>query len=252
MSDHAADQLRERETERQSRYDTRMEAYESGLRTRQELIEEGKEKRRQAWAQGWYVRAAAAAVVVLWHRYRKWVESCRRPVKEGPGVEDQIWQEGQAGEDAVGAFFAGTLGDEWTLIRGYQNKKGEIDALLVGPRGIHAMEIKNYKGRIRCDGDVWTRDKHDRWGNQVLFAAPITDHGGRSPSQQVNQAADVLEEFLKRTTPLVRIRRCVLFTSPEADFGDMKNPTVDALLLSRGDLATMCGPGGVRTGPPRR
>ena len=202
-------------------------------------FEEARGKRRAAWKGGRYVRAAAAALVVAWHRYRKWAESLGKPIKEGPCLEDRIWQEGQSGEDAVAAFFAKTLSDEWTLIRGYKNRKGELDGLLVGPRGIHALEIKNLKGTVHCDGDTWVRDKRDRWGNQVLFAAPISDHGGRSPSQQVNEAADVLEGFLQRTMPLVRIRRCVVFSSPEAEFGEMKDPTVDALLLSRGDLATM-------------
>ena len=234
-----ADQLRIRETERQDRYDARMEAYEGRLRAREELIEEARGKRRTAWEGGRYVRAAAAALVVAWQRYRRWLESLGKPIKEGPCLEDHIWQEGQSGEDAVAAFFAETLSDEWTLIRGYKNRKGELDALLVGPRGIHAMEIKHLKGTMRCDGDTWVRDKNDSWGNQVLVAAPIADHGGRSPTQQVNESADVLEVFLKRTMPLVRIRRCVVFSSPEAEFGEIKDPTVDALLLARGDLATM-------------
>jgi hypothetical protein len=43
---------------------------------------------------------------------------------------------GVAGERLAAAGLGRALGDEWTLLRGYRNRRGEIDLVLVGPRGL--------------------------------------------------------------------------------------------------------------------
>ena len=239
LSNHAADQLQKREVERQGRYDKEMQAYEGRLHARQDKIDAGRTKRRGAWEQGRYLQAMGHALAVVWHRSRKLMESRGKPAKQGPGVVDHIWEQGMDGEDTLAEYLARTLTDEWTLVKGYKNPKGELDAILVGPRGIYAMEIKNHKGTIHCDKDAFVRDKLDNWGNQVLWHEPICDRGGRSPSRQVNEPSDLLERYLTRTMPL-RISRCVVFTNEDAELGDVRNLTVDAVfLLSHGDLSGM-------------
>ena len=34
------------------------------------------------------------------------------------------------------------LDDSWTLFKGYRNRAGEIDYLLIGPTGLFAIEVK--------------------------------------------------------------------------------------------------------------
>ena len=52
------------------------------------------------------------------------------------------------------------LDDDWTLLRGYRNRRGEIDQLLLGPRGLFAIEVKNLNATVTVDGDRWRADKY--------------------------------------------------------------------------------------------
>ena len=58
---------------------------------------------------------------------------------------------GIEGEQLVASGLGRVLDDEWTLIRGYRNRRGEIDHLLLGPRGLIAIEGKhrNATGSLR-------------------------------------------------------------------------------------------------------
>jgi hypothetical protein len=233
LSDHTADQLRMREEERQLRHEGLMQEYEGRLRARQVRIDDAGEKRRAAWKERRYLQALGHAARIAWNRYRKAVESRARPVKEQPGAEDFIWRQGQEGEDSLTEFLSQTLDDQYIFVKGYKNAKGEIDGILLGPAGIHCMEVKNYKGTIHCDGDLWCRDKDDAWGNQVLFREQITDRAGRSPSVQLNESAERLEAFLRKVLPACKVSRHVIFTNEEACFGGLQDLTVDGVFLLR-------------------
>ena len=76
-------------------------------------------------------------------------------------------------------------GDEWVLFRGYRNRRGEIDHLLLGPRGLFAIESKHRNGTVGAVGDRWSYVKYD---NPVEHGE-MTDAQGRSPSEQVSQPA---------------------------------------------------------------
>jgi hypothetical protein len=232
LSDHAADKLQEREAQRELQYKKDLEAHEGRLQARQERIDGRKALMGEAWKQGRCVLVVGCALAMAWHRMRKAIEGMSRPVKGLPGVEDHIWLQGQEGENGLAELLAQCLTDEWTLLKGYRNRKGEIDEILVGPGGICAIEVKNLKGTISCDGDEWVRDKRDKWGNLVRANEPIVDKGGRSPSRQVNESADLLEAFLKKSLPC-RIRRYVVFTNVDAEFGHLRNLTVDGVFLMK-------------------
>jgi hypothetical protein len=81
------------------------------------------------------------------------------------GREEIVWASGNQGERRVSEFLSSQLSGDWVLISGYKNSKGEIDQILLGPRGIFAIEIKFLNGVIHCDGDLWQRDKYDKYGN---------------------------------------------------------------------------------------
>jgi hypothetical protein len=59
------------------------------------------------------------------------------------------------------------LGDAWVLLRGYRNKGGEIDDILVGPHGVMAIEVKHRSATVGCRGDESWFDKYDRGGKHV-------------------------------------------------------------------------------------
>jgi len=64
----------------------------------------------------------------------------------------------QAGHDAerrVAEEFGGLLNDDWVLFRGYRNRRGEVDGLLVGPPGLFAYEVKYHNATVCIRGDDW-------------------------------------------------------------------------------------------------
>jgi hypothetical protein len=132
---------------------------------------------------------------------------------------------GIEGEQQVADRLGHALGDEWTLLRGYRNRFGEIDHLLLGPRGLVAIESKHHSATVHCDGDSWWFDKYDRYGNHVEKGR-LEDRGGRSPSQQLNEPASALEDFLARRGQPVRVERVVLLTHPRSRLGTCRNPTL--------------------------
>jgi hypothetical protein len=155
-------------------------------------------------------------------------------------VEAAKIRAGIAGESALDQFLLSRLDDRWTLIAGYRAYRGEIDRILVGPSGVFAFEIKNLGGVIHCDGDRWWRDRTDRWGNVIEHGIPITDRGGRSPSLQLNDAADALEQLLRKNGHDIQVVRVVVFAHPKAKFGNIKNLSVNFLARLPGlDIGTL-------------
>jgi hypothetical protein len=235
LSDHTADQIKKRQAERENNYNAAVAEYTGKLQVRQARIDSLVELRTRAKEQGRRLRAAGYTYEILFARLGKTFEAWRdRPVMAQAGLDDVLWKNGHEGEERVRDHFGQHLDDSWTWLGGYHNSGGEIDAILVGSSGIYAMEIKNYRGVIECDGDEWWRDKYDNWGNLVRRHEPIADRGGRGPSQQVNDPADRLEAFLARTAGAGRrISRVVVFSDETATMGAARNVTVDGIYLLR-------------------
>jgi Nuclease-related domain len=161
-------------------------------------------------------------------------EKRRAPRRPPPSEPDSDAAEkiraGIAGEQLVAAELGQALGDDWTLLRGYRNRRGEIDHLLLGPNGLFAIEVKNINATVHIDGDRWRADKYDNYGN-LVEQRTVTDRGGRSPSQQLNEPSDELERFLHERGQQVTVQRVVLLTHPRSRLGptqsQTKNPTVN-------------------------
>jgi hypothetical protein len=130
-----------------------------------------------------------------------------------------------AGEQLVANELGRAFSEDWVLLRGYRNRRGEIDHLLLGPRGIFAMEVKHRNATVHVDGDDWQFDKYDRFGN-LVEQGWITDRSGRSPSRQVNDSADELQQFLNRRRQQIAIQRIVILTHPQSELGTHRNLTV--------------------------
>jgi Holliday junction resolvase-like predicted endonuclease len=144
-----------------------------------------------------------------------------------PTDEESKIAAGIEGERLAADDLGRALGDDWVLLRGYRNRRGEIDHLLVGPAGLVAIEVKNINGTVHCDGDNWRVDKYDKYGNLVEQYA-LVDQGKRqrSPSVQLNEPTDLLEDFLHSRGANVDVLRVVLLTHPRAKVGNCRQATV--------------------------
>src|SRR5580693_1302971 len=142
-----------------------------------------------------------------------WTEQRHTPRKTEPGTGDTDTEEkikaGIAGEQLVATELGRALDDDWTLLRGYRNRRGEIDQLLLGPRGLFAIEVKNINATVHVDGDRWQADKYDNYGNLVEQRA-IADRKGRSPSMQLTEPADAMQRFLRERGQPVTVQRVVI------------------------------------------
>jgi len=172
-----------------------------------------------------HVREAEQARDTARAAHRRWawlrgffaVRRARRHPPEPPPAtgtsadQQEILMAGIEGEQLVASGLGRVLNDDWTLIRGYRNRCGEIDHLLLGPRGLIAIEGKHRNALVHCAGDHWWFTKFDKYGNAVE-RGEMTDSRGRSPSQQVNEPASQLESFLRTRGHPVAIERVVLLT----------------------------------------
>ena len=91
-----------------------------------------------------------------------------------------MWAAGNEGERRGTSHLSSLLNDDWTLISGYRGPGGEIDQILVGSRGVCALETKYLNGTAFVSGDTWEIDKYDPYGNLVESGRSIEDRRGRS------------------------------------------------------------------------
>ncbi|MCG3166222.1 MAG: hypothetical protein POELPBGB_01999 [Bacteroidia bacterium] len=143
-------------------------------------------------------------------------------------ADEAAWNAGSEGERRVAACLAERLSDAWVMVGGYRNGKGEIDRVLIGPRGIAAIEVKHLRGAIHCAGGRWWRDRYDRYGNLVAAAEPIADKGGRGPDRQLKEPADALQAHLARNGIDGRVLRLVVFSHEASWIGRLEGLEADA------------------------
>ncbi len=196
--------------------------HDEALARHELLVRRASSARDQARAQRRWLAWLRAALAV-----RKMRRLAPAPSAAG-GVRrdtEEILRAGIAGEQQVAADLGAVLGDDWVLVRGYCNRRGEIDHLLLGPPGLIAIESKHRNATITCEGDDWRFEKFDNHGN-LVDRGEVSDKRGRSPSVQLNEPADLLEEFLGSRGGKVSMLRVVLLTHPKSKLGRCRNATV--------------------------
>ena len=233
LSDHVSDVLDEMNKRREDRHAVKVEKYRNELKKRQDSIDERKRLLTEAWKRRKFLQVIVNALEYL---DGLTIAKPQIPFREGPDEIDRKYLCGREGEQKVDGYLGARLSDEWILLSGFRNFKGEIDRILVGPGGIFSMEVKNRNGHIFCESDYWTLDKYDRYGKLVEGNIVIADGGKengkrRGPSRQLNEPTDMLEKFLKRTLPDCRICRIIIFTHERARLGNLDNPTVDDVIF---------------------
>ena len=118
------------------------------------------------------------------------------------------------------------LTNDWTMIRGYKNRRGEVDHLLIGPAGIWAVEVKASNIRLQVDNDEWWQEKVDRRG-RVMQRREASDRTGRTWGRQVTDVAKELQRHLENRGHAVTVRTAVLLMHDRASLGTIKKPGVD-------------------------
>src|ERR1700678_2560259 len=239
LSDHPAEMLDQVARQRQAGIQRALSGYEDALIQYRAQVQTMRVRRDRAWARhSWW----------QWLRLVFGVLATKRRVPRRPAqvtvatdTEEKL-RAGIEGEHRVAAELGRALNDEWTLLHGYVNRRGEIDYLLPGPAWLFAIRVKTVNAPGALDGDHWRADKYDRYGN-LVEQRPIADRKGRSPSVQLNEPADALERFLRQRGLPVPVQRFVFFPHRRPRVGPRRNPTVlvgtstDDVLRLLGDSA---------------
>lgn len=247
LSSHAKDKATQERRQREDAYTVETEQYRLAIEGRQRESEGRGNALAIAWRQR-EVLGVIKAFMVCEALRKTTVPSA--PLIRSASRDEILWAYGHEGERQLDDFLQERLDNDWTLIAGCRNHKGEIDRILIGPRGVFAFEVKNHVGVIYCQGDRWWRDRCNRVGQIIEYGALINDRGGRGPSQQLNEPVDQLQIRLGHLLPSVRIIRIVLFANADARLGEMSGLTVDVVsTLASLDLAQVLGISTTRLSP---
>jgi hypothetical protein len=238
LSNHPGDMLGDASRRRVAAEKHALSGYEDELIRYRARVQTTRVKRDRARSQHrWWT----------WLRLSLRVWTARRRVPRQPipaaghtDLEEKLMA-GIAGEQLVAVELGRALDDDWTLLRGYRNRRGEIDHLLLGPGGLLAIEVKNLNATVHVDGDRWRADKYDNYGH-LVEQHPIADRKGRSPSVQLNEPSDDLERFLRERGQPVAVQRVVVLTHRRSRLGTCRNPTV-LIGTSPGYVLTRTGEG---------
>ncbi len=111
-----------------------------------------------------------------------------------PGVghlrdEWKNFRGGRLGEEKLAAVLQRQLSQDWALFLNVVLPQGscDIDAVLVGPRGVFALEVKAYSGYYRNVGRTWRRRAYGRWHTLDC-----------NPTRQARRNAAALSKYLER------------------------------------------------------
>lgn len=131
--------------------------------------------------------------------------------------EIEQYRRGQEGEDNVVQLIMQALDGNWHLFRNISipgRNKGDLDLVLVGPPGIWALEVKNFRGEYRNIGEAW------EWKNGKNWKA-----ARRSPSRQADNSAIRLKSFLTADHVNVYVNSAVIWANSESQL-TVENPSV--------------------------
>jgi hypothetical protein len=130
-----------------------------------------------------------------------------------------VYKGGWEGEKQVTKLLSSTLSDDYYLMNGVHFRGGgDIDHIVLGLNGVFAVETKNWRGTISCDGDTWQRR-----GKRITS----------SPSEQAKKNAARIRRVLEASGKVpfsVWVEAIVVFTNNHVDLHTC-NSTVPILRL---------------------
>jgi hypothetical protein len=251
LSDHPGDLLKQARQQADQHYQRATAKYQAAVKRHGTEVRNAEAARDQARSQRHWL---------AWLRTALAVRRVRRQAPVPPAAPSAVTATseqaklaaGVRGEQFVADEFGRQLNDDWVLLRGYKNRRGEIDHLLLGPRGLVAIEVKNINGTVHCDGDDWRVDKYDNYGNLVeQYAIGDKSDRKRSPSVQLNEPADDLEQFLRSRGEDVGVLRAVLLVHSKAAVGNCRKATVN-IYTKASEVITLVGKVRQPFDPPTR
>jgi hypothetical protein len=156
-----------------------------------------------------FALAMVFPIIGIWHYWRRY----------------RTWKMGIEGENRVTQVLKSKLDDGYYLVNDvlYINDRGNtenIDHVVLGPKGVFAIETKNYRGKVTCKGSYW----------QVPF--PF----GRSPSSQAKGNASWVSKAIKASgvfeTLNVWVKPIVVFSNPDVKL-EIIDPEVEVVTLDK-------------------
>jgi Nuclease-related domain len=151
--------------------------------------------------------------LIAW--WRRLARPPRPPAALAPSHGEEAIKGGIKGEQEVADVLRAALSDAWALVKGYRNRRGEIDYLLLGPGGLFAIEVKYVNGTFAITRERWRYVRFDRYGNQVGEGL-LQDARRRPPNGQLAEPLSMLEQFLASRGQPARMRPVVLLNHPKA------------------------------------
>lgn len=117
----------------------------------------------------------------------------------------EAWS-GKEGEAVVAKILSETLDNNYTYVKNYlipNTRIGDIDGLLIGPKGLILIEVKNYQGVFRIAGnDVLRRLRGDIY---KLYR--------KSPFKQTERQQEYLAKYLKGKGIIIPIHAVIALVS---------------------------------------
>ncbi len=192
------------------------ERYRQELAAYQERIARARERRDKARAERDLLSRLRWGLVAWWRRLAR---PPRPPAALAPSHGEEAIKGGIKGEQEVADVLRAALSDAWVLVKGYRNRRGEIDYLLLGPGGLFAVEVKYVNGTFAITRERWRYVRFDRYGNQVGEGL-LQDARRRPPNAQLAEPLGMLEQFLASRGQPARLRPVVLLNHPKAKISD--------------------------------
>jgi hypothetical protein len=127
------------------------------------------------------------------------------------------YRRGQEGEDNVVQLIVQALNGNWYLFRNLSlpgRNKADLDLVLVGPPGVWALEVKNFRGEYRNIGETWEWKNGRNW-----------KPARANPSRQAQNSAYRLKNFLKADNLNVFVNPAVVWANTESLL-TVENPSV--------------------------
>jgi hypothetical protein len=216
LSDHPGDMLAEARRVREAAGGIAGERYRQELAAYQERIARARERRDKARAERDLLSRLRWGLIAWWRRLAR---PPRPPAALAPSHGEEAIKGGIKGEQEVADVLRVALSDAWALVKGYRNRRGEIDYLLLGPGGLFAIEVKYVNGTFAITRERWRYVRFDRYGNQVGEGL-LQDARHRPPNAQLAEPLGMLEQFLASRGQPARLRPVVLLNHPKARISD--------------------------------
>lgn len=110
------------------------------------------------------------------------------------------------------------LPDDYRLINDFKPKDwhGNIDHILLTPKGIFAIETKNHKGIIRSYGDYWSIRTGGKKGQYSDFGSPSAQ-----AKMNAKNLKTIIESFEPFKSTRIWVTPVVFLANLEADYGDL-------------------------------